>query len=338
MFDSNFELVLQGARYAVPKCSLDQFFTLRPELFTASFYEVQSAVPPALFTQFAQSLQTGQKIEVTADNVDFFLLLSHEFSLPGLRAACSQFLERPPNTFPDLAERLLLLERQLASSSWRAVQMTLASLETRLTSLEQLVNVPASPSIAPSPSPPPSIAPSPPPPVTFESPPITGPVTLEFPLRQAGSLEGIVAHLTRKAGGNIVEKKVISMDAKSYQSLTRHVTVPDTAHSFYSMNTPREWITWDFRDKRITPKQYTLMSQWLQSWDLEGSIDGSSWFRLDRQAKNQDFKEYGAHSASFAIGSPKECRFFKLTQTGVSHNRDDYLIVFSVEFFGTLTE
>jgi hypothetical protein len=76
----------------------------------------------------------------------------------------------------------------------------------------------------------------------------------------------------------------------------------------------------------------------LKSWVVEDSLDGKSWTEIDRQTNNQDFY-VGYATASFAVSNPGECRFIRLTQTGKNHEDEgDYLFLYAVEFFGTLSE
>jgi hypothetical protein len=89
---------------------------------------------------------------------------------------------------------------------------------------------------------------------------------------------------------------------------------------------------------RVRPTHYTLEAEWLKSWVVEGSLDGSSWTEIDRQTDKQDFR-YGK-PASFAVSNPAEFRFIRLTQTDKNHwtTPDDQLALRAVEFFGTLSE
>jgi hypothetical protein len=82
----------------------------------------------------------------------------------------------------------------------------------------------------------------------------------------------------------------------------------------------------------------------LKSWVIEGSLDGKVWRKIDRKTGNKDFKSGGwppgsfSASASFAVSKPAECRFIRLTQTGWNHGGGDDLVMWSLEFFGTLRE
>jgi hypothetical protein len=86
---------------------------------------------------------------------------------------------------------------------------------------------------------------------------------------------------------------------------------------------------------RIRPTHYIIEACWLKSWVVEGSLDGKSWTEIDRQTDNEDFRLGG--TGSFAISTPAECRFIRLTQAD-NHIGNNVRILHVVEFFGTLTE
>jgi hypothetical protein len=87
---------------------------------------------------------------------------------------------------------------------------------------------------------------------------------------------------------------------------------------------------------RVRPTHYTLRADCLKSWVVEGSLDGTSWTEIDRQTDNRNF--WGCAAASFAVSKPAEFRFIRLTQTDQNHAGEDQLVLYAVEFFGTLSE
>jgi hypothetical protein len=65
---------------------------------------------------------------------------------------------------------------------------------------------------------------------------------------------------------------------------------------------------------------------------MEGSLDGSSWREIDRQADH----EYGSYAGeSFAVSNPGAFRFIRLTQTDNDPKRME---LSAVEFFETFSE
>lgn len=89
--------------------------------------------------------------------------------------------------------------------------------------------------------------------------------------------------------------------------------------------------------------RYSLCSEHLKSWVLEGSNDDSEWHQLDRKDDNEDLrhpglKYMGRGQASFAVTEHGEYRFVRLRQTGENHEGNDVFSVRMMEFFGTLSE
>jgi hypothetical protein len=105
---------------------------------------------------------------------------------------------------------------------------------------------------------------------------------------------------------------------------------------FMSRNAPGQWVCWDFVELRIRPTHYTIWASRLRSWVLEGSVDGEIWKEIHRQTNSSHFKM--GTMASFPVSNQMGCRFIRLTQTGQDSDREDFLGLHAVEFFGTLWE
>jgi hypothetical protein len=158
----------------------------------------------------------------------------------------------------------------------------------------------------------------------------------------AKSRDGIISYLTKKHGGNVGEKGIVTITSKSVYSDDRGeapTTVADlTSGSYFcSKNEPGQWVCWDFREMRVRPTHYTIKAWYLKSWVVEGSLDASGWTEIDRQMDNHDFETLW-RVVSFAVSNPAEFRFIRLTQTGKNNRDNDVLRLFAVEFFGTLSE
>jgi hypothetical protein len=171
-------------------------------------------------------------------------------------------------------------------------------------------------------------------------------VKVELPMKVPKSLEGIISYLTKKHGGNVHEKGIVTITSKSVLDDPRFVlkNVADliSGSLFYSNYEPGEGVCWDFREMRVRLTHYTIWTCQLKSWAVEGSLDGESWTEIDRQTCNRDFRSnvWESKRDSFAVSNPPECRFIWLTQTDKNHwtPPDDQLGLAAVEFFGTLSE
>jgi hypothetical protein len=160
------------------------------------------------------------------------------------------------------------------------------------------------------------------------------------------SLEGIISYLTKEHAGNVQEKGIVTITAKSVDDddaddgaedyALRNVADLKSDSCFCSKNEPYQWICWDFHKMRICPTHYTMTSVMMKSWVVEGSLDGANWTGIHEQTDSPDFR--GQAVVSFAVSSPSEWRFIRLTQTAKREDGYDRLAVIAVEFFGTLYE
>jgi hypothetical protein len=147
---------------------------------------------------------------------------------------------------------------------------------------------------------------------------------VDFPLKEAKSLKGIISYLTRKHGGNVHDKGIVTITSKSVRNdqswcAARNVADLTSDSSFLSKNEPGQWICWDFHEMRVRPTHYTIKSWFLKSLVVDRSLDGEAWTEIDRQTNNEDFNSDWWVTASFAVAKSAECRFIRLTQTGKSH-------------------
>jgi hypothetical protein len=160
---------------------------------------------------------------------------------------------------------------------------------------------------------------------------------MDIPINCDKPLEGIIAYLTRKHGGNVHEKGIVTLTSKStgFGGLTNVADLRDDS-KFESADQPGQWICWDFGEMCIRPTGYTLRAYRLKSWVVEGSVNGETWTEIDRRMDNQDFDLPNTTTASFEAAEPAGYRFIRLTQVGPKHNNNHILLVRAVEFFGTL--
>jgi hypothetical protein len=153
-------------------------------------------------------------------------------------------------------------------------------------------------------------------------------------------LDGIIWYLTKKHGANVHDKGIVTITSKSVLSVhngLNHVANLISDGFFVSRREPGQWVCWDFHERHVRPTHYTIDARDLQSWIVEGSLDGESWTEIDRQADNQDFR-HDWNTVSFTVSTPAECRFIRLTQADKNHDGHDELRLRAVEFFGTLPE
>jgi hypothetical protein len=160
----------------------------------------------------------------------------------------------------------------------------------------------------------------------------------EFPLQEANSLDGIIFYLTRKHGGNVHENGIVTIPSKSVYKdkpsyAARNSADLTSESSFWSKNEPGQWVCWDFHEMRVRPTRYTIKAFYLKSWVVEGSLEVEAWTDIDWKTENEEF-----YLATFAVSNSAECRFIRLTQTGMNRDGEDKLAILAFELFGTLLE
>jgi uncharacterized coiled-coil protein SlyX len=333
-------LDFHGTRFTVPKPSLFYLFEHQPDLFNATSYEVQSSVPLGVFEVFVESLKTGTRVAITKENASAISLLAKEFWVEDLLAECSALqMASTPELLAALSDRISKLERQMSSQPLTIAELKesianhdrqIESLGCRISELEHnhKTELKELKSLIAAPTPVLPVSPS-------------KPVkAVGFPLHELKSVRGIICYLTRKHGGNVHDKGVVTITSQSVYdgtvSNTADLTNDDSC--FQSGNEPDQWVCWDFHEMRVRPTHYTIRSILLKSWVFEGSLDFVNWTEIDRKRKNKDFKARDWVTASFVVAKSVECRFIRLTQTGQAYDGDDHLLIQAVEFFGTLLE
>jgi hypothetical protein len=170
--------------------------------------------------------------------------------------------------------------------------------------------------------------------------------TVDCPFSSKSPLEGIISYLTKKHGGNIHAKGIVTITSKSVgdngaRYALKNVADLTSTSRFQSKDEPGQWVCWDFGGMRVLPTHYTIDSSThgLASWVIEGSVDGRSWTEIDRRQDNRDFTNGG--TASFATSRPAEFGFIRFTQTDKKYGFSYWphvLGLYAVEFFGTLAE
>jgi hypothetical protein len=176
---------------------------------------------------------------------------------------------------------------------------------------------------------------------------LKSPIEVQCPLKGDGwfskgdPFDGMISYLTRKHGGNVHEKKIVTITSSSTFSEDPKFSVQNVADfnsdlGFCSRSEQNQWVRWDFRTMRIRPTNYTIRGGTLKSWIIEGSVDNVMWVEIDQQVENGDLKGVGI--ASFTVARSIECRFVRLRQTGRNHTGNDQLAFRDLEIFGTLLE
>jgi hypothetical protein len=141
--------------------------------------------------------------------------------------------------------------------------------------------------------------------------------------------EGIIAHLTRKCGGNVADCGIIEITSSSVWDdnwTAKYVAdLTDVKHIFASKNEDNQWIEWDFKTAEIEPRHYSIRTTddesgrgHLQHWVLEGRIGDEKWRVLDE--RHSDSQLNGRNRiAMFDISTRLRVRMIRLGQIGPNH-------------------
>jgi Ras-related protein Rab-7A len=257
------------------------------------------------------------------ENVSPISVLARKFCLEELLSTYRRIqASMSPDLITTLCERISRLEQQVSTqdSTIKELRETIARLERRMENLLSDLEI-RSPI-----SPPTSIALK----------------EVECPFKKAQSVDGIICYLTRKHGGNVVERGIVDITSKSVDDDAKSCVgnVADLCNEdsdFRSKQGANQWICWNFKSRRIRPTHYTIRSPLLRSWVIEGSSDGINWEELGRETNNKDLN-VKPNLFTFGLTGSSEYCFIRLTQTSTNHGGGDILSIGMFELFGTILE
>jgi hypothetical protein len=170
---------------------------------------------------------------------------------------------------------------------------------------------------------------------------------------EGAPLHGIISYLSRRCQGNVHEKGIVTVtghDCHSDNSSYAASNAADLMVSsyFYSKNEPNQSLTYDFGDRRVNLSHYSLRSQYnagengyyLQSWVIEGSVDGANWTEVDRHEEDRSLNYRNPVQCFSVQNGGTDFRFVRLQQTGPNqyYSPNHCLVISGFELFGGLTE
>jgi hypothetical protein len=323
---ARFELCLQGTKFDVPKRIIIDFFEHHPQLFNTDCYEVQSNVPIKVFTEFVEALETNPDLipVITETNVQSLALLASEFFHDVLTVECERLLSQ----FRSVADSEIhgTSTDELIKTRLSALEHTVEALWAKCESIER--RTPDSSSGIDTSS------------SSSESKSVKH---VECPLQDPSSFDGIISFLTRRHGGNVHDKGIVTITSKSVDSdqyPLRNVADLTSYSYFCSKHEPDQWICWDFHALLVRLTHYAIRyyitSFALKSWVVEGSLDGESWTTIDEHV-NHDHLPL-VFTRWYGVSKTVECRFIRLTLTAPNHCGNNGLMLVGVEFFGTFLD
>jgi hypothetical protein len=159
-------------------------------------------------------------------------------------------------------------------------------------------------------------------------------------------LDGIIAFLTTKCGGNVHDHWVVNITSLSCSGqayLPKNAADLHANTKFGSLNAEGQWLCYEFKTGTIVLTGYTIRSQYdkgpnayhLKDWVVETSKDGSAWVSVDVKTGNAQLNAQNV-TCYFQLppDTSDECRFVRLRQTGRNHGGDLSIWLSSFEVFG----
>jgi hypothetical protein len=181
---------------------------------------------------------------------------------------------------------------------------------------------------------------------------------MQFDLSR-GHLDGIIAFLSRKCGGNVHDKGIVNVTCSGILNddswfCAKNAADLKAGSAFASSfrrkseqieHAPNNWICYDFKKSQVIPTHYSIRSYYvggwnncnLKSWVIEASMDGRNWTRIDHKENNFDLN--GANvTRAYEVSNKELCRYVRLVNIGRNHSGSDSIWISSFEIFGSLIE
>lgn len=157
--------------------------------------------------------------------------------------------------------------------------------------------------------------------------------------------KGIINFLRNKYNNNITNKINITSSSSLNEIFgpTNVILHDDKSRYFLSENKPDTFICFDFKKKKVIPKNYTIRSAPYdggahpKSWVIEGSNDNENWSVIDIQNNCTELNGLSyVHTFDIKNDEDNEYRYIRMRQTDKSFAINDYLRFESFELYGFL--
>jgi hypothetical protein len=161
---------------------------------------------------------------------------------------------------------------------------------------------------------------------------------------EGDSWNGIFAHLTAEAHGNIAEMGMIKLSGNSVDR-PREIDLPKVVDftwkkCWISKQDEEPHIQFDFLKSQVIVTHYSIRTyaspkgfSHLKSWKLIGRVPPGDWIEIDAQEGNDELNGR-QFSQTWECAFPIPVQVLRIVQTGPSHYGDKCLVLTNVEFFG----
>lgn len=159
---------------------------------------------------------------------------------------------------------------------------------------------------------------------------------------------GIIKFLSEEecGGGNVDQYQVVGISSPGGdgEHPARNVADLSDNNFFLSGSAPKQWICYDFKERAVQLKGYSLRSlkqgivggNNLRSWVLEvRDKDSKVWKTVDKRENNGDLNGPDERQY-YEISDCPVCRYVRLTQTDTNHRREHVMSLAAFEVFGVL--
>jgi hypothetical protein len=153
-------------------------------------------------------------------------------------------------------------------------------------------------------------------------------------------LDGIIAFLERRSGGNVIEKGIVS--AGPGNTPKNAFDFHNLESGYYHCASADQWLAIDFKDMGIHVTDYSVQLHpnggcGPKSWCLDGSDDGDTWFTLDTRTGRSQSQDT-ARPSTFSVATPHYCHHLRFRKTEGWHDGccNGFTIV-AIEFFGYIS-
>lgn len=168
---------------------------------------------------------------------------------------------------------------------------------------------------------------------------------IEYTNNPNNEFNGIVSYLLAKGITiNVTSSSVFGGSEKNV------IDFSNKNESYNSMSQPNTWVLYDFKERKVKPSHYTIMSDhWIdslpgrfrpQSWVIEGSNDKQYWTKLDVHLNDKSLDSQSVIK-TFSIQNNNNNEYFqylRIRQTDINTGGDHILRFSSLEYFGSIIE
>ncbi|KAK8849359.1 hypothetical protein M9Y10_018758 [Tritrichomonas musculus] len=166
-----------------------------------------------------------------------------------------------------------------------------------------------------------------------------------FMMNNDKEFNGIFNYLRNLSNNNIENE--VTFDSTYKDPNAKNVVIYEDENKFFNpINKPGNWISFDFKARKVILTDYTIRSihygaNWShpKSWVIEGSNDGKKWENLDEENDCSHLSGKSlVHTFKITNKEMKEFSKIRMRSTGTSWDNGNYLSFEAIEMYGKLID